>query len=181
MQVMAQTNTREATMAAVAVLTHSRGQAAQPGPPIIPTKEPYHIIAGCGLVPDTRCDNSIFAASCCSANISWRFTGYNRVSDCLLLSVHQILASCLRSILAKSACIDPLGLCMHSPEAICRVILWSALCAFLTPCHRFVHAHVRQVGCWCAGSSFLICTHRQQSLCCQRLRHTCTRKRGRPS
>ena len=62
MQVMTQTNTCEATMAAAAVLTHSRGQAAQPGPPIIPTKKPHHIIKGCGLAPDTRCANSIFAA-----------------------------------------------------------------------------------------------------------------------
>ena len=30
---------------------------------------------------------------------------------------------------------DPLRLCMHNPEAICRVILSSAMCAIFKPCH----------------------------------------------
>ena len=92
MQVKTQTNTCEATMAAAAVLTHSRGQAAQPGPPIIPTKEPHYIIKGCGLVPDTRCANSIFAASGSSANFCWdlSFIECNWVSGCLMLSVEQV-------------------------------------------------------------------------------------------
>ena len=66
----AKANTCEATMAAVAAKTHAYGPAAVPGDPLIPDEEPYHIIDGCGQVPDTRCVKSIPAAygeveTCC--------------------------------------------------------------------------------------------------------------------
>ena len=63
LDIQAKANICEAAMARVAMKTHARGPAAEPGDPLIPDEEPYHIIDGCGLVPDTRYAIFILAAS----------------------------------------------------------------------------------------------------------------------